>query len=321
MLRYFEDQGYAMRQNLFPAPYDWRLAPVGIDPWYSSFKDLVEKAYIMNNQTKVTIVGYSAGGFNLEIFLTEKVDASWKNEYIEKVIFLAPSFGGTHMVFDALFQRYSPVIPFMHTETMARLVEGLPSLQAHLLNHEVFGNQPVVAGPQGELYTARELPDLLTGQQRITKPSLPLFNKSISVTKKAPKEIGLPTMIIYNSGLPTPALYNFSRGWHLPPSIVNGPGDGTIPAAGPQWACDHWDHSKSPLVCIDVGHPHQDFGHYPMTYNHFVHELLYNSTLVNEWAMRKNGKTVVKAPFVECGKNKTFVLRQDLRELSTATSL
>jgi hypothetical protein len=100
-----------------------------------------------------------------------------------------------------------------------------------------------------------------------------------------------------------------------------GPGDGTLPADGSQWACENWDYSQSPLVCIDVLNPHLNFGHYPMTYNRYVHELLYNSTIQKDWAVNKNGKTIVKAPFVQFGKGNSIILRPDIREISSVEFL
>jgi lecithin-cholesterol acyltransferase len=83
-------KAYTIRKDLFGAPYNWLTTPVFIDAFHRPFRELVELSYAQNDGQKVTIVGYSCGGFNLQICLTTRVTAEWKRKYIEKVIFLAP---------------------------------------------------------------------------------------------------------------------------------------------------------------------------------------------------------------------------------------
>lgn len=314
MIQYFKDHEYEVGKNLFIAPYDWRFAPAFIDSFWPDLENLVEKAHKIN-EMKVTIMGYSCGGFNLHHFLTEKVTEEWKSEHIEKIVFMTPSFGGTMDVFDSLFNRYSPLIPFLRNKEVADMCEGLPCLHSHLLNHEVYGDIPLVRGPQGETYTAKQLPELILGFNRIKGSYVNMFNKSVEFQKKAPADINLPTMIIYNTGYPTHWLIDFKNGWDKSPVFEIGKGDGTIPSKGAEWACEHWDHKKTPKICIDLDNHEKRFKHQPLTYNPFIHELIFNVTSRSDW-INMTGKTQITLPYIKILKNNTYQIRNDIRSLS-----
>ena len=316
MTSFFLTHGYRMKKDLYAAPYDWRIAPAGIDEFWGQLHDLIIEAYLKNGNTKVTILGYSCGAFNLHHFLTTKVTEEWKQKYIEKIVFLAPSFTGTHDVFDGLFNRYTPLIPFWRTEVMADMVESLPCVHAHLQNVEVFGNLTMVVGPDGENYTAADLKDLLIRHNRVRGDCQPMLEKSMPFRQKAPVDINLPTMVIYNTGVPTHVRLEYNRGWDKWPDYVTDRGDGTIPANGAEWVCEKWDHTRNPMVCVDLDNDHQRFNHQPLTYNPYVHELLFNVTTRNDWIEKKSGKTVIKLPLVDILKNETYRVRDDLRPIN-----
>lgn len=314
MVDYFTNNGYTIQKDLFTAPYDWRFAPAGLtDDYWLKLQALIEEAYAMNENQKLTIIGYSCGGFNVQQFLTKKVTQEWKNKHIEKVIFLAPSFGGSHIVFDSLFQRYSPMIPVLRTQAVGNMIERLPCLHGHLPNVEIFGDQEMVTGPEGEPYTAADLGTLLIRHNRVTAPVVPLFNKSMSVRTTAPRDIGLPTMIIYNSGVPTRDKLIFRNGWTEKPEYETGRGDGTLHAKGIEWACEHWNHTESPVICIDLDRNDAKFRHQPIGTNPYVHEILLNATARSDWSV-KPGKTHVKLPYVEV-EGGNFTIRNDIRSM------
>lgn len=314
MIQYFKSHGYVVGENLFITPYDWRFAPVAIHDFWPRLQEIIERAHRINNE-KVTVMGYSCGGYNLHHFLTQKVTEEWKQEHLEKIVFMAPSFGGTMDVFDSLFNRYSPVIPFLRNEAVANMCEGLPCLQSHLLNHEVYGDIPLVRGPNGETYTARQLPELLIKHKRIKGNYINMLNMSVEFTKKAPADINLPTTIVYNTGMPTNLLIDFRYGWNNTPVFELGKGDGTIPSNGAEWACDHWDHKNTPKICIDLDNHEKRFNHQPLTYNPFIHELIFNLTSRSDW-INFTGRTDIKLPYIKILKNNTYQIRNDIRSLS-----
>ncbi|KAK8860368.1 hypothetical protein M9Y10_012032 [Tritrichomonas musculus] len=315
MLQYFKSHGYEIGRNLFTAPYDWRNAPVAIDDFWPKLKNLVEKAHQINGE-KVTIMGYSCGGYSLHRFLTAKVTEDWKHEHIEKIVFTVPSFGGTMDAIDILLNHHSSVMP-IHNENIAKLSEGLPFVHSHLLNEEVYGNLPLVRGPEGEIYTARDLPNLLISHNAIRKSFHDIMKVGVELTKKAPKDVNMPTAIIYNSGYPTRFTINFKNGWDQIPIVETSRGDGTVPSHAAEWACQHWEHKKYPKVCIDFDNHEERFRHQPLSRNPFVHELLFNMTSRSEW-LNSTGLTEIHMPYIKINEDETYDIRNDIRSTQVA---
>lgn len=309
-IEYYESHGYKVGENFFVAPYDWRMGPLYTDDFWPNLRHLIEDAYDKSHGQKVTLIGFSMGTFMIQQFLAandlikkaEKerklypyttiltsvkdpniaVSDEWKRKYIEKVIFLAPSFGGSLAIYDAIQMRYSPLIPPLRNEYISDVVTSLPSIHSHLLNHVIFNNVNVARGPNGENYTASDFRDLISKYSHIRKEFVPILDITQRLQKDAPVDIGpnIPLMVIYNSKVPTMSFLDFSKGWEKDPiRYYDEVGDGTIPAKGPKYICNHWDSTQRPLVCIDL--QNRDSKHYmhsALVSNPNVLQLLYNST-------------------------------------------
>lgn len=314
MLDYYKSNGYEIGRNLFTAPYDWRLAPIALYDFWPNMKQLVERAYEINN-CKVTIMGFSCGGFTLHQFLAKHVKQSWKDKYVEKVVFLAPSFGGTMDTFNVVFSRKMPMLKFIHSKDVDGLIEGLPFVHSHYLNQKVYGDTPVVIGPDGENYTAKDLPGLLSKHNKISSQFHEVMKMGMQLQKETISDINLPTTFVYNSGYPTHFQTNFKNGWNEPPEIINDKGDGTIPSKAIEWACNNWDHKNSPKMCIDLENHELRFRHQPMSRNPFIHELLFNLTANSDW-LNTTGKTTVRLPYVTINSDETYNIRNDIRPMS-----
>lgn len=312
MINYFKSRGYEIEHNLFVAPYDWRMAPVVIDDFSIKMKKLIEKAKEINGE-KVTLMGYSCGGYTLHRFLTTKVSEEWKHEYIEKIIFMVPSFGGSMDTFDVLFDQQSPLTP-IHNQNMVDLLQSLPYVHSHLLNQEVYADVPAVRGPDGKNYTAKDLPHLLISHKKIDKSFLNVMNMGLELIRKAPADINMPTAIIFNTGYPTRLTRNFKHGWNHIPIVETTKGDGTIPSKAAQWACENWNHKNYPKICIDLDNHEERFRHQPMTRNPFIHELLFNMTSRSDW-LNSTGRTDIHMPYIQINANETYVIRNDIRPI------
>ena len=258
-------------------------------------------------------MGYSCGGYTLHRFLTTKVSEEWKHEYIEKIIFMVPSFGGSMDTFDVLFDQQSPLTP-IHNQNMVDLLQSLPYVHSHLLNEEVYGEIPVVKGPDGTNYTARDLKKLLIDHHKIDSSFYHVMEMGNELTRKAPADVNMPTAIIYNSGYPTRFLIDFKNGWDQIPVVIPGKGDGTVPSGAAEWACEHWDHKENPKVCIDFDNHEERFRHQPMTRNPFIHELLFNMTSRSDW-LNSTGRTDIHMPYIQINANETYVIRNDIRPI------
>lgn len=88
--------GYQNLKNSFGQPYDYRylgsksLANIGFT---SALKQVVEKAFNWNKQTKVILIGHSNGGPTLYYFLSS-MTIEWKEKYLAAVIGLSGNFLG-----------------------------------------------------------------------------------------------------------------------------------------------------------------------------------------------------------------------------------
>ena len=302
---YLKGRGYTVHKDLFAAPYDWRCGVIGLDDFWPNYKSLIENATTFNNR-KVTIFAYSTGGYLTQLFLSTSplIDDQWKRKYIASVIYLAPSFGGITISFASLFRHYNPVLPFIRNTYMTNMLVGLPILYNHFPNHIVFNGTKIIFGPDGDSYGPPEMPQLLIDHKKLSGDGFEFLRRSIEISKKAPRPSGLPTIILYNSKSPTFFYLNFSKGWEQPPIVSYEPGDGTIPAKGPEWACKNWNNwndeyfypgekknISQPIVhCINMNSTKVEFQHVPMASNKYIHQLAYNFTNYQEWTEFKEDK-------------------------------
>jgi len=306
---------YVVKKSLFGAPYDWRMAIMGLGDYFEKLKSLVMKAYKLNGNTKVAMVGYSCGGFLLQHFLTEKVDQDWKDKYIDSAIFLAPSFGGSIGSVTTLWERKTSAIPYASVDLAGDLVESFPVIYQHFPNHEIFGDRPLVVTPSGDSFNASNVSEFLISHNRINGDNIKFLDFAKTISRNPPKKPGVPTMIIYNSGISTPSSMIFESSLSDIPSIQYSPGDGQVETIGPKWACNNWNADDyHPIYCIEINQSSDSFRHDKLSKNPYVKELLVDAIMNNKWKS-KGVRTYVRAPLVQIEKD-TFRIRHDLRRTS-----
>lgn len=310
IINYFVDHGYQVGQNLTIAPYDWRMAPQYVDDFWPQLRKLIEETYDKNQHQRVTLFGYSMGGMMIQQFLSSdqaylkyhnKIingrpillsvkdpknipNLEWKEKYIEKVILLAPSIGGSYKCFDGMILRFSPLIPKIRNRYIADMSTSLPGFHSHFPNFAIFNDTSIVRGPNGTNYSAKQLPDLVRRFSHMNDNHLPIMDRGIDIQREAPLDIGnIALAIIYNSKLPTLSFLDYTQGWnHDPVKYFEGDGDGTVQAEGPRYACNNWKHENQTLLCIDLEEKNKKLGtHAKLTVNPDVLDLFYNLTTGN----------------------------------------
>lgn len=316
LLDFLKLEGYEVGKNLFAAPYDWRIAPAGLDQFWPLVHDLVEKAYKENGNQRVTMFGYSCGGHSLQRFLAEYCkDQAWKDKYIDRAIFLAPSIGGVGQSLPALWEKIFPLIPFLKSKELASMIESLPVVLSHLPNTFVFGDKTIVRSKDDVDYTASQLRDLLVEHQKITGDNIKILDECTKKISNHPiNPPGVPAYIIYNSGIDTDFFLHFKKGWNKPAKVYPIAGDGTVPSAGIEYACNNWPISKHTVQCLDMYRDYEEFKHTPLASNPYIHKIvldLINGSWVNEKVRR-----IQRAPYVVVN-NQTYVVREDIRKLKT----
>eukprot|EP00921_Rhytidocystis_pertsovi_P014163 GHVQ01023080.1.p2 GENE.GHVQ01023080.1~~GHVQ01023080.1.p2 ORF type:complete len:545 (-),score=47.36 GHVQ01023080.1:4070-5635(-) len=80
-------------QSLFGLPYDWRLPPYQID--WERVRRLIEEAVEVNDGKKAVFIAHSLGTLYLNYFLTQKVTPTWKEHYVDRMISISSTFGGS----------------------------------------------------------------------------------------------------------------------------------------------------------------------------------------------------------------------------------
>jgi lecithin-cholesterol acyltransferase len=316
MLKYLKDKGYTIKKDLFGSPYDWRLAMSGLaETFFPKLKALIEEAYTKNENQKVTVLGYSCGGMCIQQFFTKYVSKEWKAKYIKKAIFLAPAFAGSMDTFDVSWNRYFPILPFLKSDTITETVETVPCIHTLYPNVNVFGDKALVIGPNGEKYTAKDIPDFLVAQGKFSEANVKLMRENIKVTKEVPQDPEVPLMMLFNSGVQTRMTVNFKNGYEKDPETIYEGGDGTVPAIGPKWACENWKHST--LQCVDVAQTDDKFNHGGMSTNAAVHDIIYQYITDDNWVQQKKSE-YIQLPKIEMYDNATqyrFVGKKSVRSL------
>ena len=316
MLEFFKSKGYTVKKDLFGAPYDWTLALAGIEhTFYPQLKNLIEHAYDLNNGEKVTLLGFSCGGFCIQRFLTTFVNQEWKDKYIKKILLLAPAFGGSVETLNVAWDRNFPILPFLHNDIITKAAERAPCNHVLFPNHGIWGDYPIIQGPNGEKFTAKDVPKFLYDHQKIDDISIKILMKNIPIIHEIPKEVGVPVYLLYNSGLPTEYSMKFTNGYNEEPEFDYKEGDGTVPSVGAEWACNNWN-SKNSIICHDLKNDNEKFVHSKLGYNPYVLDLLFKATLDDDWINIKKSKFIY-SPYVEINNdNKTFQIKNNIRKYS-----
>ena len=297
MLEYLKDKGYTIKKDLYGAPYDWRLAMVGIESnLFPKLKSLIEEAYTNNENQKVVVLGYSCGGIVIQRFFSKYVDQTWKDTYIQKAIFLAPAFAGSPMTVDVAWNRYFPILPSLKLDSIEEAVETVPCIHTLFPNPNVFGDLPIIDGPDGVI-TAKDIPDYLVEKGKFHDYNIPLMRKDSEIIYEVPEDPGVDLMMLYNSKVDTALTMNFTNGYDEDYEVINTEGDGTVPAVGPVWGCNNWKNDKS-LICYDVAQADKDYDHSGMSTNEAVLDIIYKYISDDTWVNAKHHR-MVTAPKIE----------------------
>ncbi|EAX90498.1 Lecithin:cholesterol acyltransferase family protein [Trichomonas vaginalis G3] len=277
-IKYLETKGYTVGKDLFGAPFDWRRGLMLGDDHYKRMKDLVEKAYTLNSNQKVALVGHSLGGYFIHYFLSNVTIPEWRQKYIESAILVAPSFGGCGTVVENLWNGALYIMRHfgISESAMGSLASSLGALYVHLPNHKVFGQLHVFHDETGKGYTAAELPELLAknGKFRNT-PEIFELHKKFSAQTINPLDV--PTVIVYNDKMKTVIGYNAQT-----KEYMYSLGDTLINAEGYHYACNNWKSSKK-LKCINLDSTSELASHIFMVMKEEYVDLVLKHVLDTEW--------------------------------------
>ena len=280
----YKAHGYTLKKDLYVIPYDWRLAPTFIDSVYEGYEELIYKAYEENDHQKVTLFGFSMGGYVTQQFLTMK-SQEWKDKYIEKVVYMAPSFvGSAEMLYWVYLQRIV-ILPRYNSPAVNLLMQSWPTIHSHMPNIPLWDNYTVIYGPDGTEYKANDVTRIIKNNSYIDPQFFKMYDKASKVLQDYPKWTGVPTTIVFNSGLPTIDQLNFTD-WHKKPITITHEGDGRIPAYPLKKICNEWNNTR----CIELHSKKESYDHQPLITNQHVLDIIYNLTTNQEPTFVKGEK-------------------------------
>lgn len=175
---HFKKQGYVMKKDLFVAPYDWRIAPAFSESFWPQLRKLIEEAYDNNDNEKITIVGFSLGGYMVHHFFTKHSTQEWKNKYIKQSILVAPSFMGNVQMLYNIWAKRIPFASMIKTGPLDYCIENMPSVHAHIANEVVYKDFVAAVGPDGKEYKAPDLYDLMVNHLFTSNDTVRMFDKT-----------------------------------------------------------------------------------------------------------------------------------------------
>jgi len=276
-LNYFYNNGYTIKENIFGAPYDWRLNPVSIDQYWIDLKNLIEQAYNQNEKQPVALFGFSAGNYVIQELLTAKVTPEWCSTYVDRAVMLAPAFPGSMEALECIFLGKIAFLPNVYdTEDISKMVLSIPTVYGHLPNVHVYGDRTVIQGPDGKKYTANEFYDLSIQQGKIPDEDIPIYQANLPYINHDIKDINIDTYFIFNTGLDTPSYLDYSNGWDKNYTVVQGKGDTTINDFGLYYGCNNWK-SQHVRVCHDMNTTEKGYDHVGMILKPDVIQLIYKA--------------------------------------------
>ena len=281
----FEGHGYEIKKTMFGCPYDWRHGPLYIEDFYDRLKALIEKAYEENDHQRVALYGYSEGAMVTHYFLTRLVSQEWKDKYVDRVVFTAPSFGGTLYAVKVAWDHWADKLPeLFRTEALETFIMSIPTMAAHMPNHHLITDTPVVIGPNGEKIYAKDVQQFLYDHDKVKGTGRSMLEAGRDVYTSEIPHPGVDVYMLYNSGEATGVTMQFKDGWDQPYTEVMAPGDDTIVADVVRDVARRWAaQGKSPIVLHDFNRTGEDWTHRYMVTAPEYTEMIYRVMTSDEW--------------------------------------
>ena len=280
----FANHGHVIKKDMFGCPYDWRHGPLYIDDFYVRLKALIEEGYEANGKQRVSLFGYSEGGMVMHYFLTKKVDSAWKEKYIDRMVFTAPSFGGSISAVKIAWDHWSDKLPeIFKTEAIDTWVRNIPTLAAHAPNHFLLPDTPAVIGPNGEKYYAKDVQQLLYDHEKVTGSGRKMAEAAKEVYMSDIPHPGVDTYMLLNSGQKTTVTLDFADGWDKPYKEIKSEGDDTILADTLRSIVKKWGDQGKSVVFHDFNMSGSDWTHRMMITAPEYTAMIYDIMTADDW--------------------------------------
>ncbi|OHT10020.1 hypothetical protein TRFO_20936 [Tritrichomonas foetus] len=267
-------EGYELNKTLFGFPYNWILYYSGIPEIFEDLKNRIEEATEQTGE-KLILFGHSMGSHVVRMLINNHVDQNWVQKHIDRIVYNAPAFYGCSDLIRNVLT--GTLEDDNYYEGLAKAIRQMPSVFLLFENYNIIKDKPVFYNKinQAQLYAEninnkftsmkdnentivnpRNVVEFLHERGFLNEESLRVF-ETVESSLKDDKivEPPVPTILFYNSGLPTPVYFNSTTY-----EIIKGEGDGFCQSDILDVVCGKWKNTK----CIDWKKNDENFGHIPM---------------------------------------------------------
>jgi lecithin-cholesterol acyltransferase len=292
ILDYFHNQGYVAKQDLWGAPYDWRLVPAFLDDFFNQLKYLIEDIYSRNAKQRVALFACSAGGFMTYLFLTRIVTQEWKDQYIDRVVFANGAQGGSVKAAMAAWTHTYDVLPdLLVTDSVKKFIVSAPVMYGEFPNFNIFSNAPIAVGPDGRNYSSQEFLQLLKEYKKLPEIGEKILQRTMPYLTDPISDPGVNAYLVFNSGLQMPRTLRFDKGFNASFTVVTGPGDGTVHKESHEHMCGSWTNAAKQgktVVCHDLATANEAFDHMgTLSQKEFI-TIVYRAMTGDDWLIGGN---------------------------------
>jgi lecithin-cholesterol acyltransferase len=272
LVQKFEENGYIEGKTLFGAPADWRRGIACQDLFFQRTKALIEKIYKESGE-KVVMIGHSFGCYLTHYFLADAMTKEWVEKYVDHSLLIAPSFGGSGKSVEVGWTHsYEKYIQWTTAE-FKKISETIGAIHVHFPNYELYGDTPIIYGPDGEGYSAREVPELFLKKGKITPENYKIMQLQIPYLSRVVPKPNCKTIVVYNNQIATTMALKVSD-WNNTKTVksTTAPGDSTVLAQGVEKFCELYPE----VECRNLNDPKKTASHFGMLKNDQYVDLYYN---------------------------------------------
>lgn len=247
-------EGYVVNKTLFGVPYDWIHYYPGTLELFSELKEHIEN---ISNKLgeKVILIGHSMGTHVIRLLFSNFTNSKWIKKYVDRVILSAPAYYGC---FDLVERILKGDLYVEKDENIAYSIRHMPSAFVLFENFNLFKDKIVFANSTEDKNSIIYPSDVHKYLHRIgllDDLSLKIFSQIEPSLIEEPFEFPVPTLLFYNSELPTPISFN-----GVTHEKIEGKGDGSCQSDILDKLCSQWKHTK----CVNWKKNDPKFGHVAM---------------------------------------------------------
>ena len=215
-----------------PPSFPPSLLP-SLQGYFRDLKALVETAYVTAGNRRVHIMGHSLGGVVSLAFLND-MPLEWKQTYIKSYIPVGSPFGGTVVNLMGSCSGYNLGLPLAPAD-LRDFEAQAPTGPWLFPQPSLWSKEEILVQTPNQSYSAHDYERLLR-DLGLGEAALPVYKHVAPLYLETLIPPGIDVHVVHSIGNPTVASLIYNQTFNstmldipLPPTLVFGPGDGTVP--------------------------------------------------------------------------------------------